>query len=70
MQALSKAKPGETYTIKWMFGEAEALEFMRRYSVEQGSQIKLIRRCAGSVVIGNGLARLAIGKEVADRIQV
>ena len=52
MQALSQTKRGESYTIKWMFGIPEVLEF---------------KDC---VIIGARDKRLAIGKEIADRIKV
>ena len=35
MQALSKAKAGENYTIKWMFGLPDVLEFLRNRHVEE-----------------------------------
>ena len=31
MQALSEARPGEIYTIKWMFGVPEVLEFLHSH---------------------------------------
>ena len=34
MQALSKATPGETYTIQWMFGQPEVLDFLHSHSVD------------------------------------
>lgn len=36
MQALSKATPGETYTIQWMFGQPEVLDFLHSHSVDGG----------------------------------
>ena len=36
MQALSDAKAGENYTIKWMFGLPEVLEFLHSHHVEEG----------------------------------
>ena len=53
MQALSEARPGETYTIKWMFGVPEVLEFLHSHHVEEGGTIRLIHRCYDSVIIGN-----------------
>ena len=37
MQALSKATPGETYTIQWMFGQPEVLDFLHSHSVDEGA---------------------------------
>ena len=43
MQALSKATPGETYTIQWMFGQPEVLDFLHSHSVDEGERIQLIQ---------------------------
>lgn len=70
MQALSKAKPGESYTIKWMFGLPEVLDFLHSHHVEEGSTIRLIRRCRDSVIIGVQDMRFVLGDEIAERIKV
>ena len=36
MQALSKAKVGGNYTIQWLFGLPEVVEFLHRHHVEEG----------------------------------
>ena len=60
MQALSQTNTGDTCTIKWMFGVPEILETMRNMDIKEGSTIQVIQKCR----------RLAVGNEVADRIQV
>lgn len=70
MQALSKAKTGESYTIKWMFGLPEVLEFLHSHQVEEGSTIRLIHRCRNGVIIGVQDMRFVLGDEVAERIKV
>ena len=70
MQALSKAKSGEVYTIKWMFGLPEVLEFLHSHHVDEGSDIRLIRKMSDCVIIGVQDVRYALGNEIADRIQV
>ncbi len=70
MQALSNAKPGENYTIKWMFGVPAVLEFLHSHNVEEGSTIRLVQRCRNSVIIGVQDARFVLENEVADRIKV
>ena len=69
MQALSQTKRGESYTIKWMFGIPEVLEFMKRYQIQEGSQVQVIQNHKDCVIIGARDKRLAIGKEIADRIK-
>ena len=41
MQALSDAKAGENYTIKWMFGLPEVLEFLHSHHVEEGCDVQV-----------------------------
>ena len=64
MQALSNARPGESYTVKWMFGLPDSRH------VEEGSTIQVIQQCRDSVIIGVQDVRLALGHEVAERIKV
>ena len=70
MQALSKAAPGESYTIQWMFGQPEVLDFLHSHSVEEGENIQLIQKMRDYVIIGVQENRFAMGNEIADRIQV
>lgn len=70
MQALSNARAGESYTIKWMFGLPEVMEFLRSRHVEEGNTVRVIGQCRDSVIIGVGDIRLAIGSDVAERIKV
>ena len=70
MQALSQARPGETYTIKWMFGVPEVVEFLHSQHVEEGGTIRLIGRCRDSVIIEIRDKRFVLGDEIAVRIKV
>ena len=69
MQALSKAAQGQTYTVKWMFGFSDVLNFLRSYDIQEGSSIKVIGKTIGGLIIGTDTKRLFIGNEAADRIQ-
>lgn len=70
MQALSNAKAGEEYTIKWMFGLQEVIDFLYSRHVEEGGTVRVIRQCRDSVIIGVGDVRIALGSEIAERIKV
>ncbi|WP_343019201.1 FeoA family protein [Blautia obeum] len=70
MQALSQTNTGDTCTIKWMFGVPEILETMRKMDIKEGSTIQVIQKCRDWLIIGSNNRRLAVGNEVADRIQV
>ena len=61
MQALSKATPGETYTIQWMFGQPEVLDFLHSHSVDEGERIQLIQKMRDCVIIGAKDSRFAMG---------
>ena len=70
MQPLSQTNTGDTGTIKWMFGVPEVLETMRNMNIKEGSTIQVIQKCRDWMIIGANERRLAVGTEVADRIQV
>ena len=70
MQPLSQTNIGDTCTIKWMFGVPEVLETMKNMDIREGSTIHVIQKCRGWLIIGANNRRLAVGNEVADRIQV
>ncbi len=70
MQALSNAKAGESYTIKWMFGLQDVLEFLHSRHVEEGSTVRIIQQCGDGVIIGVDDVRLALDSEIAERIKV
>lgn len=70
MQPLSKSTQGNTYTIKWMFGAPEVMDYMRSLHIEQGSVIQVIRKFRDCLIIGADEHRIVLGNEVADRIQV
>ena len=42
MQALSTAESGKRYTIKWMFGNKNVLDFLHQYDFKEGSIIDVI----------------------------
>ena len=67
MQALSQTNAGDTCTIKCV---PEILETMRNMDIKEGSTIQVIQKCQDWLIIGRNDRRLAVGNEVADRIQV
>ena len=48
----------------------EILETMRNMDIKEGSTIQVIQKCRDWLIIGSNNRRLAVGNEVADRIQV
>ena len=70
MQKLSKAAIGRSYTIQWMFGADEVLDFLHAHHVEEGDHIQIIGKLQDALIVGVKGARFAMGNEIADRIQV
>ena len=70
MQSLAQAKAGDDYTIKWMFGAPQILEFLKGYGIREGSDIRVFQQGKDGIIIGRDNVRLAIGEGVARRIQV
>ncbi len=52
MQALSKAEVGENYTIQWLFGLPEVVEFLHRHHVEEGGSVQVIQKLSNGLIIG------------------
>lgn len=69
MQALSQAVPG-SYTIKWMFGIPEVLDIIRKYKIDEGSEITVIQNSGSGLIISHGEKRIALSSDAATRIQV
>ena len=70
MQPLSRTSPGDTCTIKWMFGVPEALKAMRDMDIHEGCTVKVVRKYRDCLVLGVRERRFVIGNEVAERIRV
>ena len=66
----SKAAIGRSYTIQWMFGVPEVMDFLREHHVEEGDNIQIIRKLKDALIVGVKGSRFAMGNEIADRIQV
>lgn len=48
----------------------EVLEFMERYHIRQGSHVEIIQNREDGLIIGTPEARLALSRDVAERIKV
>ncbi|MEY8353976.1 FeoA family protein [Lachnospiraceae bacterium 54-53] len=70
MESLMNVAIGDTYTVKWLICDPRTEKLMQSYHIEEGSTVRVIRRCLGSVIIGMNDRRLAIGSEVAEGIKV
>ncbi len=58
---VGKVQAGESCEIKWMFGNADVMNFLERYGIKEGSRIRVLGRVLDGLIIGNGKVRLALG---------
>lgn len=70
MKSLTEAKTGERYTIKWMICNRRVAELMRRFGIEEGSDIDVRQKGKWGLLIGKGERRFVIGSEVAACIRI
>lgn len=70
MQSLSEVAAGEACTVKWMIGDVQMMNSLRRYHVKERSQIQVLRQYGGGTIVRLDDHRLALGYEVAERIKV
>lgn len=70
MQSLSNVKAGEACTIKWMLGNIQVMEFLRRHDMKEGSLIRVLQQSSTGTIIGMDHQRFALGSDVAERIKV
>ena len=68
MLALSQAKPGRSYIIKWMFASAEILAFMQAHHIEECCSVQVIPRCMHGVIITSQERCLSIGNDISPHI--
>lgn len=70
MCALSCAPADTLQTIKWcILGDCDNA-LLESLGLVQGARIKIIASHFGNVIISVGNLRVALGKEIADRIRV
>ena len=70
MQALTQAKPGETYTIKWLIAGHEIMEYLEAMNMTEGEEIYLLCGGKDSVIVINHGHKYAMSADVAFRIKV
>ena len=66
MQKLSKAAIGRSYTIQWMFGVPEVMDFLREHHVEEGDNIQIIRKLKDALIVGVKGSRFALQYRIRD----
>ena len=67
---LTMAKPKETQIIRKIGGREETRKFLEGMGFITGGEITVVSQAAGNVIVSGKGARIAIGKEMADKILV
>ena len=52
MLSLNETKAGEDYTVKWMTGMPETMDYIRSCKVSEGEDVHVISRIFGGVIVG------------------
>ena len=70
MMPLSMVKPGETNTIKKVGGKEERRKFLENLGFVTGGEVTVVSEIEGNLIVNVKDSRVAIGKDMANRIMV
>ena len=70
MMPLSMVKPGETNTIKKVGGKEETRKFLENLGFVTGGEVTVVSEIEGNLIVNVKDPRVAIGKDMANRIMV
>ena len=70
MMPLSMVKPGETNTIKKVGGKEETRKFLENLGFVTGGEVTVVSEIEGNLNVNVKDSRVAIGKDMANRIMV
>ena len=70
MMPLSMVKPGETNTIKKVGGKEETRKFLENLGFVTGGEVTGVSDIEGNLIVNVKDSRVAIGKDMANRIMV
>lgn len=70
MMPLSMVKPGETNTIKKVGGKEEIRKFLENLGFVTGGDVTVVSEINGNLIVNVKDSRVAIGKDMANRIMV
>lgn len=67
---LSLAPMGERVVIKKIKGRDDALQFLHRLGCIEGEEIVVVSKLAGNIIVNIKGARVALDKNMANRILI
>ena len=70
MLPLTMANPGEPVTIKKIGGKAETKKFLETLGFVVGGVVTVVSEISGNMILNVKDSRVAIGKDMANKIMV
>ncbi|WP_302625149.1 FeoA family protein [uncultured Eubacterium sp.] len=70
MMPLTMAKEGESNIIKRVSGKTETKKFLESLGFVVGSAVTVITQMGGNVIVNIKDSRVAIGKDMANKIMI
>ena len=70
MMPLSMVTPGETNTIKKVGGKEATRKFLENLGFVTGGEVTVVSEIEGNLIVNVKDSRVAIGKDMANRIMV
>ena len=70
MLPLTMANPGEPVTIKKIGGKAETKKFLETLGFVVGGVVTVVSEISGNMIVNVKDSRVAIGKDLANKIMV
>ena len=70
MLPLTMAKPGEPVTIKKIGGKEETKKFLETLGFVVGGTVTVVSEINGNMIVNVKDSRVAIGKDMANKIMV
>ena len=70
MMPLTMVNEGESNTIKRLGGKEETRRFMENLGFVTGSMVTVVSQIGGNIIVNVKDSRVAIGKDMANKIMV
>ncbi|MGN0297678.1 MAG: ferrous iron transport protein A [Lachnospiraceae bacterium] len=70
MMPLSMLKEGESNTIKKIGGKDETRKFLENLGFVVGGTVTVVTQISGNIIVNIKESRVAIGKDMANKIMV
>lgn len=70
MMPLSMVKPGEAKVIRRIGGKEETKRFLENLGFVIGGNVEVISETSGNLIVNVKQSRVAIGKDMANKIMV